>query len=90
MMEGAMAKVIEFYVSDSSLKQSNYIARNEPGKLIEFRSPKRNQANSHPLTGQQNMVYIAPFAANSASGRTGDNHVSNARKRVGDPNEELR
>jgi hypothetical protein len=89
MMEGVMAKVIEFYVSDSLLKQSN-IARNEPGKLIEFRSPKRNQANSHPLTGQQNMVYIAPFAANSASGRTGDNHVSNARKKVGDPDEELR
>jgi hypothetical protein len=89
-MEGVMAKVIEFYVSDSLLKQSN-IARNEPGKLIEFRSPKRNQANSHPLTGQQNMVYIAPFAANSASGRTGDNnHVSNARKKVGDPDEELR
>jgi hypothetical protein len=89
MMEGVMAKVIEFYVSDSLLKQSN-IARNEPGKLIEFRSPKRNQANSHPLTGQQNMVYIAPFAANSASGRTGDNQVSNARKKVGDPDEELR
>ena len=85
-----MAKVVEFYVSDSLLKQSNYIARNEPGKLIEFRSPKRNQANSHPLTGQQNMVYIAPFAANSASGRTGDNQVSNARKKVGDPDEELR
>jgi len=85
-----MAKVIEFYVSDSLLKQSNYIARNEPAKLIEFRSPKRNQANSHPLTGQQNMVYIAPFGANSASGRTGDNHVSNARKKVGDPDEELR
>ena len=67
-----MAKVIEFYVSEFWPTRSNYIARNEPGKLIEFRSPKRNQANSHPLTGQQYMVYIAPFAANSASGRTGD------------------
>jgi len=36
------------------------------------------------------MVYIAPFAANSASGRTGDNHVSNARKKVDDPDDELR
>ena len=85
-----MAKVIEFYVSEFWPTRSNYIARNEGGKLIEIRSPKRNQANSHPLTGQQYMVYIAPFAANSASGRTGDNHVSNARKKVGDPDEELR
>jgi len=85
-----MAKVIEFYVSDSLPRKSNCIARKERGKLIEFRSPKRNQANSHPLTGQQNMVYIAPFAANSASGRTGDNHVNNARKKVSDPDEELR
>jgi hypothetical protein len=90
MMEGLMAKVIEFYVSEFWPTRSNYIARKEGGKLIEFRSPKRNQANSHPLTGQQNMVYIAPFAANSASGRTGDNQVSNARKKVGDPDEELR
>jgi hypothetical protein len=90
MMEGLMAKVIEFYVSEFWPTRSNYIARKEGGKLIEFRSPKRNQANSHPLTGQQYMVYIAPFAANSASGRTGDNQVSNARKKVGDPDEELR
>ena len=67
-----MARVIEFYVSDSLRRKSNYIAPKEHGKLIEFRSPKRNQANSHPLNGQQYMVYIAPFAANSASGRTGD------------------
>jgi hypothetical protein len=72
MVEGVMAKVIEFYVSDSLSKKSNYRACKERGKLIEFRSPKRNQANSRPLNGQQCMVYIAPFAANSASGRTGD------------------
>lgn len=65
-----MAKVIEFYVSEFWPTRSNYIARKEGGKLIEFRSPKRNQANSQPPTGQQYMVYIAPFAANSASGRT--------------------
>jgi hypothetical protein len=46
MMEGVMAKVIEFYVSDSLPKRANYIARKERGKLIEFRSPKRNQVNS--------------------------------------------
>jgi hypothetical protein len=73
MMEGVMAKVIEFYVSDSLPKKSNYIARKERGKLIEFRSPKRNQANSNSaLWPEMCMVYIAPFAANSASDRTGD------------------
>jgi hypothetical protein len=68
-----MAKVIEFYVSDSLPIKSNYIARKEPGKLIEFRSPKRNQANSNSAQWPvMCMVYIAPFAANSATRRTGD------------------
>jgi hypothetical protein len=73
MMEGLMAKVIEFYVSDSLPKKSNYIARKERGKLIEFRSAKRNQANSNSAQWPgMCMVYIAPFAANSAIGQTGD------------------
>jgi hypothetical protein len=73
MMEGVMAKVIEFYVSDSLPKKYNYIARKERGKLIEFRSPKRNHANSNSAQWPgMCMVYAAPFAANSASGRTGD------------------
>lgn len=73
MMEGVMAKVIEFYVSDSLPKKSNYIARKERGKLIEFRSPNRNQANSNSAQWPGTCaVYIAPFAANSENGRTGD------------------
>jgi hypothetical protein len=46
-MEGLMAKVIEFYVSDFWPTKSNYIAGKQRGKLIEFRAPKRNQANSN-------------------------------------------
>jgi hypothetical protein len=73
MVEGVMAKVIEFYVSDSWPKKSNCITRKERGKLIEFPSPKRNQANSNSAQWPgMCMVYIAPFDANSASGRTGD------------------
>ena len=68
-----MAKVIEFYVSDSSLKKSNYIARKERGKLIEFRPSNRNQANSNSAQcSGMCMVYMAPFAANCARGRTGE------------------
>ena len=68
-----MAKVIEFYVSDSLPKKSNYIARKEHGKLIEFRSPNRNQANSNSAQWPgMCMVYIAPSAGNSAIGQTGD------------------
>jgi hypothetical protein len=68
-----MAKVIEFYVSDSVPNKSNYIARKERGKLIEFRAPKRNQANSDSAQWPgMCMVYMAPFAANSASSRTGE------------------
>jgi hypothetical protein len=54
----------------SSAKQKVSQAR---GKLIEFRSPKRNHTNSNSAQWPgMCMVYIAPFAANSASGRTGD------------------
>ena len=73
MMEYIMAKVIEFYVSDSLPKKSNYTARKERGTLIEFRLPPRNQANSNSAQWPgMCMVYIAPFDANSVSGRTGD------------------
>ena len=72
-MESVMAKVIEFYVSDSLPKKSNYIARKEGGKLIEFRPSNRNQANSNSAQcSGMCMVYMAPFAANCASGRTGE------------------
>jgi hypothetical protein len=47
MMECIIAKVIEFYVSDSLSKQSRDIARKKCGNLIEFRSPKTDQANSN-------------------------------------------
>ena len=68
-----MAKVIEFYVSDSLPKKSNYIAREERGKLIEFRAPTKNQANSNPAQWPgMCMAYIAPFVANSASSPTDD------------------
>ena len=68
-----MAKVIEFYVLDSLPKQSNYIARKGRGKLIEFHTPNRNQADSNSAQWPgMRMVYIAPFAADSASGRIGD------------------
>jgi hypothetical protein len=73
MMEGVMAKLIEFYVSDSLPKKSKYLARKKPGKLIEFRSPKRNRGNSNSAQWPGIcMVRIAPFAANSARDRTGD------------------
>jgi hypothetical protein len=68
-----MAKVIEFYVSDFLPKKSNYIARKERGKLIEFRPSNRNQANSNSAQWSgMSMVYMAPFVANCASGRTGE------------------
>jgi hypothetical protein len=70
---GVMAKVIEFYVSDSLPKKSKCIARKEPGKLIEFRSPRTNQANSNSAQWPgMCMMYIAPFTSNPASGSTSD------------------
>jgi hypothetical protein len=73
MMEDVMAKVIEFYVSDFLPRKSNYIARKENGKLIEFRVPKRNQANSKFAQWPgMCLAYLAPFATNSASGRVDD------------------
>ena len=68
-----MAKVIKFYISDSLPDKSNHIARKERGKLIEFRSPKRDQANANSAQWPgMCMAYIAPFGANSPSDRTGD------------------
>ena len=68
-----MAKVIEFYFSDFWPRNSNYIARKESGKLIEFPAPKRNQANSNSAQWSgMCLAYIAPFAVTSASGRAGD------------------
>jgi hypothetical protein len=69
-----MAKVIEFYASDSLPKKSNCIARKERGrKLIEFRPSNRNQAKLNSAQwSEMCMVYMAPFAANCASGRTGE------------------
>jgi hypothetical protein len=73
MMGDVMAKVIKFYVSDFLPRKSNYIARKESGKLIEFRVPKRNQANSNSAQWPgMCLAYLAPFAANSASGRADD------------------
>jgi hypothetical protein len=73
MMEEFMAKVIEFYVSDFVPRKSNYIARKESGKLIEFRVPKRNQAKSNSAQWPgMCLAYLAPFAANSASGQGDD------------------
>jgi hypothetical protein len=72
MIEGVMAKVIEFYVSDSLSKKSSSIARKERGRVIEFRSPKTTHANlnSDQWPGMC-TVYIASFAANSAD-RSGE------------------
>jgi len=67
-----MAKVIEFYVSDSLLKKSSYITGKEPGKLIEFGLPKGNQAGSSSAQWPAIYGLYAPFAANSASSQTGD------------------
>jgi hypothetical protein len=80
-MEYIIAKVIEFYVSDSLSKQSRDIARKKCGNLIEFRSPKTDQANSNSAQCRQCMVYIARFAANSASNRTGDTRRAIQEKR---------
>jgi len=64
-----MAKVIEFYDSDSLAKTANYKARKEPGKLIEFHASKGNPANSNSAQWPgMCMAYIAPFAANFGSG----------------------
>ena len=47
MMGCIIAKVVKFYVSDSLSKQSRDIARKKCGNLIEYRSPKTDQANSN-------------------------------------------
>jgi len=89
-MEGLMAKVIEFYVSDFGPTKSNYITRKERGKLIEFRSPNGNHANSNSAQWSgMCMAYIAPFAATlrPVEPTTPCEHYG---KKVGDPDEELR
>jgi hypothetical protein len=90
MMEDVMAKVIEFYVSDSLPGKSNYIARKESRKLIEFRVPKRNQANSNSAQWPgMCMAYIGPFAGTlrAVEPTTPCEHYG---KRGGDPDEEPR
>jgi hypothetical protein len=90
MMEDVMANVIEFYVSDSLPGKSNYIARKESRKLIEFRVPKRNQANSNSAQWSgMCMAYVAPFAATlrAVEPTTPCEHSG---KRGGDPDEEPR
>ena len=68
-----MARVIEFYIPDSLPKRLSCPARKEPGELIEFPSPKRNLPSSDSAQWPGIAVlYIAPFAANSVSDRTGD------------------
>jgi hypothetical protein len=47
-----MAKVIEFYDSDSLAKTANYKARKEPGKLIEFHASKGNRPTRILLNGR--------------------------------------
>ena len=39
-MDDVMAKVIEFYIPVSFVKKVNRIARDERGKVIEFRLPR--------------------------------------------------
>ena len=68
-----MAKVIEFYIPNSFPKRVNCIAPHERGKLVEFSSRKRDQPPSGSAQWQgMGIAYIAPFAVNFASDRTGD------------------
>jgi len=71
MMECIMAKVIEFYVSDSLSRNSSDIARQECGKLIEFRSPKRDQANSNSAQWPAMYGLYCTIRCKPASSRTG-------------------
>ena len=68
-----MARVIDFYIPDSLPTKVNSTARNERGKLIEFPARKRNQSHSSCAQSEGMCAeFIASFAANLASGRTGD------------------
>lgn len=65
VMEGVMAKVIEFYVPDCFGKTVS-IARTEPAKLIEFRSPRgkelamqfRESASLNPSTKESGIPNV--------------------------------
>ena len=88
-MEYIMVKVIEFYVSDSSSTKSRDIARKECGKLIEFRSPKRDQANSNSAQWPAMYGLYCTIRCKLCEQSNGRHHVSNTGKKVGDPNEKL-
>jgi len=53
-----MAKVIEFYVSDSLLKKSSYITGKEPGKLIEFGLRKETRLAQSSAQWPAIMAYM--------------------------------
>jgi hypothetical protein len=74
-----MAKVIEFCVSDSLPRKSNYIARKESRKLVEFRVPKRNQANSNSAQWPgMCMAYICTIRGKLCERSNRRHHVSTA------------
>ena len=72
MVEDVMAKVIEFYVPDSLQKKANVRARNECGKLIEFRSAKAKQNDSHSVEWHSIGPVHVGFAVNFVGDRPGD------------------
>ena len=85
-----MATVIEFHISDSLPNKSNYIARKERGKVIEFRSPKGNHENSHSAQWPAMYGIYCTIRCKPCEQSNGRHHLSNAGKKVGDPGEELR
>ncbi len=89
MMECVMAKVIEFYVSDSLSNKSRDTARKECGKLIEFRSPKTDQANSNSAQWPAMYGLYCTIRCKLCEQSNVRHHVSNTEKKVGDPNEKL-
>jgi hypothetical protein len=78
-----MAKVIQFYVSDSLPKNSNYRASKEPGKLIEFSSPKKDQANSAQWPAMYGLY--CTIRCKLCEQSNGGHHVNNTGKETGDP-----
>jgi hypothetical protein len=89
MMECIMAKVIEFYVSDSLSKQSRDIARKKCGNLIEFRSPKTDPANSNSAQWPAMYGLYCTIRCKLCEQSNGRHEVSNTGKKVGAPNEKL-
>ena len=88
-MECIIAKVVEFYVSDSLSKQSRDIARKKCGNLIEFRSPKTDQANSHSAQWSGNVRFILHDSLQTLRAVERVTRGEQYRKKVGDPNEKL-